>query len=55
MKKKNKIVIFLVIGIIAILGIIFGIIMSNRDNTFTLDEKQWIEENKNKVIGFKIS
>ena len=54
MKKKNKIVIFLVIGIIAILGIIFGIIMSNRDNTFTLDEKQWIEENKNKVIDISL-
>lgn len=54
MKKKNKLAVFLTIGAIAILCLIIGIIMSNRDSTFTLDEKQWIEENKNKVIDISL-
>ena len=51
--KKKKLIIFLIIIIIfiSLIGIIF---FTKKDNVYTIDEKQWIENNKNKVIDISI-
>ncbi|MBQ9318449.1 MAG: GGDEF domain-containing protein [Bacilli bacterium] len=54
MKSKDKLKLFLSIALLLFIGIIVFIVMKNRDNTFSLDEKQWIEENKNQVIDISI-
>ncbi len=54
MKKKNKLVILIILISIVILGFIFGFILLRRDNTYTISEKQWIEDNKNKVIDISV-
>lgn len=54
MKKKNKSFIFLIILIIIILCFIFGFVLLRRDNIYTISEKKWIEDNKNKVIDISV-
>jgi len=54
MKSKDKLKLFLSIAVLLFIGIIVFVVMKNRDNTFSLDEKQWIEENKNQVIDISI-
>ena len=54
MKKKNKLIVFLIIALIALLCFIFGFIILRRDNIYSISEKQWIEDNKNKVIDISV-
>ena len=54
MKKKKKIFIFLGLLIIVAVGILLFVLFKHQEKTFTLEEKQWIDENKNKVIDISI-
>lgn len=53
MKKKQALIISIVVVIIAIIGILY-FILTNEDgkSTLTLVEKQWIQNNKNDIIDF---
>ena len=56
MKNKKILLIVLVIILLAILGgFIYYINKPDKNTTLTLLEKQWIENNKNKVIDFSIT
>ena len=54
MKKNKKL--FIIISIIAIVSfiIIISFFINPKKDSFTLSEKEWIEENKNKVIDISI-
>ena len=54
MKKKKKLFIFLGLLIIVAVGILLFVLFKHQEKTFTLEEKQWIDENKNKVIDISI-
>ena len=53
MKKKQALIISIIVVIIAIIGILY-FILTNEDgkSTLTLVEKQWIQNNKNDIIDF---
>lgn len=53
MKKKQALIISIIVVIIAIIGILY-FIFTNEDgkSTLTLVEKQWIQNNKNDIIDF---
>lgn len=54
-KKRNIIIVSVVILIIAIIGVLYFIFTNqDKESTLTLVEKQWIESNKNNVIDFGI-
>lgn len=56
MKNKKILLIVLVIVLLAIVGgFIYYINKPDKNTTLTLLEKQWIENNKNKVIDFSIT
>lgn len=56
MKNKKILLVVLVIVFLLILGgFIYYINKPDKDTTLTLLEKQWIENNKNKVIDFSIT
>ena len=56
MKSKKILLVVLVIVFLLILGgFIYYINKPDKDTTLTLLEKQWIENNKNKVIDFSIT
>jgi diguanylate cyclase (GGDEF)-like protein len=53
MKKKNVLIISIIIVILAIIGVLYFIFTNeDSDSTLTLVEKQWIESNKNTIIDF---
>ena len=54
MNKKKKLLIAIILIIIIIIGFIFAFYFNYKKSDFTLDEKQWIEENKNKVVDISI-
>ena len=54
MEKKKKLFIFLGLLIIVSVVILLFILFKHQEKTFTLEEKQWIDENKNKVIDISI-
>lgn len=56
MKNKNliKIICGIAIGIILILTLYFVFFKEDKDNTLTLIEKQWIQNNKNKLNDLSI-
>lgn len=54
MKKKNKLIICTSIFIIAIVGILIFFILNYTENTFSISEKQWMEDHKNEVIDISI-
>lgn len=53
MKKKQVLIISIIVVIIAIIGVLY-FIFTNEDgkSTLTLVEKQWIQNNKNDIIDF---
>lgn len=53
MKKKNVLIISIIIVLLAIIGVLYFIFTNeDSDSTLTLVEKQWIESNKNTIIDF---
>ena len=52
MKKKKKLIIFLLL--IIVLSLVGIFLFTRKGNTYTINEKQWIEDNKNKVIDISI-
>lgn len=54
MKKKNKIIILISLLVITIISLLLVFIFKNNNSNFTLEEKKWIEDNKNKVIDISI-
>lgn len=53
--KKNKKT-FIIIGIVSIvlIGIVISFFINTKKDSYTLNEKEWIEENKNRVIDISI-
>lgn len=54
MKKNNKLAILVGIIAIAIILVVSIIIINYPDATFSIKEKQWMEDNKNEVIDISI-
>lgn len=54
MSKKKKIIITFIVLIIAAVTLIFILSFNYKKDAFSLDEKKWIDENKNKVIDISI-
>lgn len=53
MKKKQLLIISIIIVLLAIIGVLYFIFTNeDSDSTLTLVEKQWIESNKNTIIDF---
>lgn len=53
MKKKRRLIIVILLAALLV-GIVITFILKSKSNSYTLDEKQWIESNKNKVIDISI-
>lgn len=54
MNKKSKIIILLVVLTICIFGIVYFFTVEDKKTSLTISQKKWIENNKNKVIDFKV-
>lgn len=54
MKKKKRLFVFIGILFIAAIGVFLGYILVNNNNSYTILEKKWIEDNRNKVIDISI-
>lgn len=53
MKKKNILIVTIIVIVLAIIGVLYFIFTNeDKNSTLTLVEKQWIESNKNSVIDF---
>ena len=57
MKNKKVLIVIIVVALFLVLsgGIYFYLNKEDKDSTLTLLEKQWIENNKNKVVDFAIT
>ena len=54
MNKKSKIIILLVVLTICIFGVVYFFTVEDKKTSLTISQKKWIENNKNKVIDFKV-
>lgn len=54
MKKNKKIVGIIIFTSLLIVGFILFFIIKKQNNIYTIEEKKWIEDNKNKVIDISI-
>ena len=54
MKNKKGIIIIISIVLVLVLGIVYLFTKQDKNTSFTLLEKQWLENNKSKVIDISI-
>ena len=54
MKKKTIIIITLILVLLSLIGITSFVLTRQDNNTLTILEKQWIQNNKNNMIDFSI-
>jgi len=54
MIKKKRVIGFILVLLLIIVGIVFFIVSNRNSNAFSVSEKKWIENNKNNVIDIAV-